>query len=188
MFVIYSQFGLCFIYLCNKNQTISCFTILTWNRANIAIRGPSSFFVYCCYMARILQIMHKKYSNNHLSCSIILDLGFFSVWWIQILRRSAQMPRTSLKIISMSPAIKAADTFQRHTPETGGKILWSFPLPGPYSKQKYCIAVEILLHSKYAQPSIILLQTKSIFFFLLPYKPDIFRNIWLYFYKKSSFM
>ena len=91
-------------------------------------------FVYCCYMARILQIMHKKYSNNHLSCSIILDLGFFSVWWIQILRRSAQMPRTSLKIISMSPAIKAADTFQRHTPETGGKILWSFPLPGPYSK------------------------------------------------------
>lgn len=136
MFGIYSHFGLWCNYLCNKNLTISCFTILIWNRANIAIRGPSSFF--CLLLLHGWNIAdnakNPKYSSNHLSCSITLDLGFFSVWWIQILRRSAQMPRTSLKIISMSPAIKAADTFQRHTPETGGKILWSFPLPGPYSK------------------------------------------------------
>ena len=37
------KFGLCFDYLCNKNQTISRFTILTWNRANFAVRGTGSF-------------------------------------------------------------------------------------------------------------------------------------------------
>ena len=42
MFGIYSHFGLWCNYLCNKNLTISCFTILTWNRANFNVRGPSS--------------------------------------------------------------------------------------------------------------------------------------------------
>ena len=43
MFGIYSKFRLCSNYFCNKNYTISCFTILTWIRANFAVRGPSSF-------------------------------------------------------------------------------------------------------------------------------------------------
>ena len=46
MFGMYSQFGLCSNYLCIKNYTISCFTILIWNRANFAVRGPSSLSVY----------------------------------------------------------------------------------------------------------------------------------------------
>ena len=43
MFGIYSQFGLCSNYVGNKNYTTSCFIILTSNRANFAVRGPSSF-------------------------------------------------------------------------------------------------------------------------------------------------
>ena len=39
----YSQFGLFSNYLCNKNWTIPRFIILISNRANFAVRGPSSF-------------------------------------------------------------------------------------------------------------------------------------------------
>ena len=51
MFGIYSQFGLSSNYLCNKNYTISCFIILISNRANFAVRGPSSFDLYSALIA-----------------------------------------------------------------------------------------------------------------------------------------
>ena len=39
---IYTQFGLCSKYLYNKNFTVLDFIILITNRANFAVRGPSS--------------------------------------------------------------------------------------------------------------------------------------------------
>ena len=42
MFGIYTQFGLSSKYSCNKNCTIPYFIILISNRANFAVRSPSS--------------------------------------------------------------------------------------------------------------------------------------------------
>ena len=94
MFGIYTQFGLSSKYSCNKNCTIPNFINLISNRANFAVRGPTSFtiffrggFPWWQISTSTCQIMLTNCQFFRLTCQLIMSIcqliifkgGF--LWW-----------------------------------------------------------------------------------------------------------